>query len=105
MKYSIGAVILISLIFASQFTLTEVNEAIEYIEHSKNTHVIWRAHIIGQQMTLNESAFNEWYKEHKYAGTIESHEECIRRYDHVLDVLYRMQGILNYTSLSFWFSS
>lgn len=103
MKISLGAVLFISLILGSQFTLSEVNEAIEYIEHSRHTHVVWRAHIIGQQMTMNESDFNEWYNEHRYAGTAESHTECVRRYDFVLDILYRMRTILRYSDIRFWF--
>jgi len=104
MKYSLGAVLFISLILASQFNLREINEAIEYIEYSKNTHVIWRAHIIGQQQTLNESAFNDWWDSHRSVGDIEHHEKCIRHDEHTLGILYRMQAILNYTNPSFWFS-
>ena len=96
MRTNLISVIIVLLVFSSQFTLAEVNEAIEYIEHSKQTHVVWRAHIMGQQATMNESDFNEWYAEHRYAGTIESHEECIRRYDHVLGILYRLQDLLDW---------
>jgi len=96
MKTNVISLILIFTVFSSQFTLAEVNKAIEYIEYSKHTHVIWRAHIIGQNMTLNESDFNAWYKEHRYTGTIESHTEVIRRYDHVLGILYRLQDLLDW---------
>ena len=104
MKYSFGTVLFISLILASQFNLKEINEAIEYIEYSKNTHIVWRAHIMGQQLTLNESAFNDWWDSHRSVGNIEHHEECIRNDDHILSILYRMQAILNYTTPSFWSS-
>ena len=94
MKYPFWIIIVMSCILASQFSLAEVDEAIEYIEYSRQTHVVWRAHIIGQQMTMSETDFNEWYQEHRYAGTAESHAECVRRYDHVLDILYRLRNLL-----------
>ena len=96
MKYRILALMIMSIIFASQFTISEVEEAIEGIEYSRQTHITWRGRIMGEQTVRNETSFQEWMDSHKYVGSIEHHEYCIAKYDQVLSILYRLQAILKF---------
>lgn len=99
---SLIAVLLVSLVFSSQFTSDEVNEAIESIEHSRQTHIVWRGRIMGEQSVRNETSFQEWMDDHRYVGSLEHHEVCIAKYDQVLSILYRLEQLLEYSNPLNW---
>ena len=94
--------LILALLLSTQFTLSEVETAIESIEHSRGTHVVWRGRIMGEQTVRNETSFQEWMDDHRYVGSIEHHEEVIAKYDQVLSILYRLRDLLNYGDLSKW---
>lgn len=96
--------ILLALLLSTQFSLSEVEEAIEGIEYSKHTHVVWRGRIMGEQTVRNETSFQEWMDDHRYVGSIEHHERCIAKYDKVLIILYRLRTLLRLVDTTYWAS-
>lgn len=90
-KLSIGLALFLSLTLASQFTLPEVQEAIGYIEECRDIHVDWIDYL---------TYYDEY--DSTQVGDAEWHQKWVDRYNHVLDILYRMEAILRYSELRYW---
>jgi len=85
MRLSVGLAFFISFIVVSQFTLLEVQEAIGYIEECRDIHIDWAEYLTD----------NPEY-DSTQIGNAEWHWEWVRRYNHVLNILYRMEVILRH---------